>query len=393
MQILSILARSKSALLSPDRNPLLRYVLKKTFYAQFCAGETAVEVKQVVKGIKSIGFSGVILGHAREVVLKKGEIVGNEASSSESSKADVDRWRQGTLDTLKMIEEGDEVALKFTGAGRQALHALQESLPPSKFLEEAIVEICELAKARQVRLLFDAEQHSLQAGIDAWTLDFQERYNQDTPGQALVYGTYQAYKCSTPTILAGHLSTALDKGFTLGVKLVRGAYLGSDPRHLFWSQKEETDEAYDDLAEALMRRTYSNLLRPVKGKENSGFPQVSLVLATHNLDTVMKAIDIRKAQLEKGEDRVPLTYAQLQGMADNVSCELVHAGKLDQALHASQPQSVEAPQVYKYLVWGTVGECLTYLLRRAQENKDTVTRTEESRLALRSEVGRRVFGA
>lgn len=283
--------------------------------------------------------------------------------------------------------------LRFTGAGRQALHALQESLPPSKLLEEAIVEICELAKTRKVRLLFDAEQHSLQAGIDAWTMEFQERYNQDIPGQALVYGTYQAYKRSTPTILGEHLSAALDKGFTLGVKLVRGAYLGSDPRHLFWSRKEETDDAYDELAEALMRRTYNNRLRPVHEKKNGGFPLVNLVLATHNLGTVKKAIDIRNDQLEKGEDMIPLTYAQLQGMADNVSCELVHAGELGQGLEQSRQKSVEAPRVYKYLVWGTVGECLTYLLRRAQENKDTVTRTEESRLALRSELGRRVFGA
>ena len=283
------------------------------------------------------------------------------------------------------------ILLRFTGAGRQALYALQESLPPSKFLEEAIVEICELAKTRQVRLLFDAEQHSLQAGINAWTLHFQERYNRDVPGQALVFGTYQAYKRSTPSILAAHLSTALDKGFTLGVKLVRGAYLGSDPRHLFWSQKEETDEAYDGLAEALMRRTYKNMLRPVNGKGNTAFPQINLVLATHNLDTVMKAIDIRKDQLERGEDRIPLTYAQLQGMADNVSCELVHAGKPDQG-QASQPKFVEVPRVYKYLVWGTVSECLAYLLRRGQENKDTVTRTEETRLALRSELWRRVFG-
>lgn len=108
-----MLARSKFALLSPDRNPVLRYILKKTFYAQFCAGETAIEVRQVVKGIKSIGFSGVILGHAREVVLKKGETVGEEGSRAESSVTDVDRWRRGTLETLGMMEEGDEVALKY----------------------------------------------------------------------------------------------------------------------------------------------------------------------------------------------------------------------------------------------------------------------------------------
>ena len=113
MKVLAILARSKSALLSPDRNPLLRFVLKKTFYAQFCAGETAAEVKQVINGLKSIGFSGVILCHAREVVLKKGETIGEEASSTESSNADVERWRQGALETVKIMDEGDEVALKY----------------------------------------------------------------------------------------------------------------------------------------------------------------------------------------------------------------------------------------------------------------------------------------
>lgn len=272
------------------------------------------------------------------------------------------------------------------------MYRLQESLPPSKLLEDAIVEICELAKARKVRLLFDAEQDSLQAGIDAWTLDFQERYNRDIPGQAIVFGTYQAYKRSTPAILAEHLSIALDKGFTLGVKLVRGAYLGSDPRQLFWSRKEETDEVYDELAEALMRRKYSGPLAPVHGNKNGGFPVVNLVLATHNLDTVKKAIQVRKDQLEKREERIPLTYAQLHGMADNVSCELVHAGKPDQGLQRAHRNDMETPRVYKYTVWGTVSECLTYLLRRAQENKDTVTRTEESRLALRTELGRRVFG-
>jgi proline dehydrogenase len=263
-------------------------------------------------------------------------------------------------------------------------------LPPNPHLEAAIIKICELAKARKVRLLFDAEQHAIQAGIDAWTLDFQERYNRDIPGQALVYGTYQAYKRETPAILAKHLSVASEKGFTLGIKLVRGAYLSCDPRHLFWSTKDETDKVYDGIAEALMRRRYNDMLVPLHNKQ--AFPQVNLVLATHNLQTVKKTISVRNEQRLRGEETVPLIYGQLQGMADNVSCELVHAGKLDMASQQAEKQS-EAPKAYKYLVWGSVTECLHYLLRRAQENRDTLTRTEESRLALRSELGRRVFGA
>jgi proline dehydrogenase len=112
LRLLSVLARSKSAFLSPDRNPLLHFILKKTFYAQFCAGETANEVLKVSKSIKAIGFGGIILGHAREVVLCDGESVGEDNAGLEAAKADVDSWMQGTLETLNMTDEGDQVALK-----------------------------------------------------------------------------------------------------------------------------------------------------------------------------------------------------------------------------------------------------------------------------------------
>ncbi|KAL9102152.1 MAG: hypothetical protein Q9187_009159, partial [Circinaria calcarea] len=263
-------------------------------------------------------------------------------------------------------------------------------LPPSKELEDAIVEICELAKERGVSLLFDAEQHAVQPGIDAWTLEFQKRYNR-VPGQALVYGTYQAYLRSTPALLARHLAAAAEDGFTLGVKLVRGAYLGSDPRHLFWSRKEETDLAYNGIAESLMRREWSDILSPSSG-EGQTFPEVNLVVASHNLDSVKKAMNVRKQQLQRGEKGIHMAYGQLMGMADHVSCELIQAGNLEKSVQQSGNEKVDPPKAYKYLVWGTVGECLKYLLRRAEENRDAVVRTEEGRLALRAELGRRLFG-
>jgi len=66
-------------------------------------------------------------------------------------------------------------------------------------------------------------------------------------------------------------------------------------------------------------------------------------------------------------------------MADEISCELVDL--------AGQGTAVP---VYKYLVWGTTGECMKYLLRRAQENKDAVARTRSGRDAMWAEVVRRV---
>ncbi|KAJ3474445.1 hypothetical protein NLG97_g9842 [Lecanicillium saksenae] len=58
---------------------------------------------------------------------------------------------------------------------------------------------------------------------------------------------------------------------------------------------------------------------------------------------------------------------------------------------APPAQSIYLP-VYKYMAWGTTGECMKYLLRRAEENRDAVTRTREDRDAMWAELLRRVKG-
>ncbi|KAH8809227.1 FAD-linked oxidoreductase-like protein [Xylogone sp. PMI_703] len=277
---------------------------------------------------------------------------------------------------------------RFTGAGRQALYDLSKSTGPSPALAKAIDEICELAASRNVRLLFDAEQAAVQTGIDQWTLNYMKKYNGRTPGKALVYGTYQAYLKSTPSTLASHLAAARKEGFTLGVKLVRGAYLGSDPRHLIHDTKADTDAAYNGIAKSLITRSYGDILKPAKGEESGApFPSVNVVLAGHNQESVQKALALRTEQIQKGEGLTDLVYAQLQGMADEISCELVRLGKNSDGV---EKRKVDVPQAYKYLVWGTTGECMKYLLRRAEENRDAVTRTKAGRNAMAKELVRRV---
>lgn len=282
---------------------------------------------------------------------------------------------------------------RFTGAGQKAVDHLLKAIPPQPVLERAIVEICDLAAKQNVPLLFDAEQQAVQAGIDAWTLDFQRRYNKRTPGQAVVYGTYQAYLKATPRILAEHLAAAQRDGFTLGVKLVRGAYLWSDPRHLIWTHKEETDRTYDGIAESLIKNRYGGVLQPLPDHKDEGLPEVNLVLATHNHESVRKAHIHRKQQIQNGQKRIAMVYSQLLGMADELSCELLHEGKeppTTAGKENSVSASVDAPKVLKYVVWGSVGECMKYLLRRAEENRDAMGRTRESCRALNAELGRRI---
>ncbi|KUI70519.1 putative proline dehydrogenase, mitochondrial [Cytospora mali] len=395
LAIMNILAHTTNPFLNPDRNPILKKLIKTTFYVQFCAGENAAEVKQTMARLKDIGYSGAILGYAKEVVLSKEQTkdlasCGLEGETAEAAiQNEVIPWAQGTLETVRLANPGDYVALKFTGAGRQALWTLSQQLPPPAALASAIDEICVLARDRGVRLLFDAEQQAVQAGIDTWTLDYMRKYNKAEPGKAVIYGTYQAYLKATPWVVAQHLRAAQEEGFTLGVKLVRGAYLGSDPRHLIHDSQADTDACYNGIAEALLRREWTGALAPFAPADTKGkgsFPGVNMVLATHNAESVRKA----RAILESGERATECAFAQLQGMADEVSCEILalkdHGAKTEDG-------EVFRPRAYKYLVWGSTGECMKYLLRRAQENKDAVGRTRSGRDAMRAEVWRRLKGA
>jgi proline dehydrogenase len=416
LAIMKTLAHTTNPILNPDKNPLMRYLLKKTFYAQFCAGENAAEVRRTVSGLKGIGFTGVILGYAREIVLSEQQT--NNLSSCDEGpekeaciRHEIGPWAAGTMETVRLAQPTDFVALKFTGAGRQALYALKNRLPPPADLRAAIDDVCKLAGERNVPLLFDAEQTALQAGIDDWTLEYQRKFNT-VPGHAIIYGTYQAYLKSTPATLASHLAAASEEGFTLGVKLVRGAYLGADPRHVIHDTKEDTDRCYDGAAEALIRREWNNILAPASKATENKFPLVSLVLGSHNMESVRRARAVRDSITVPPPTSVPptrgpvaeLAIAQLQGMADEVSCELVCVKKADEARDVQDRNDIvrqaekealkkQNTRAYKYIVWGTTGECMKYLLRRAMENKDAVQRTRSGRDAMWGEVKRRVWGA
>lgn len=296
----------------------------------------------------------------------------------------------------------NESQLRFTGAGRQSLYTLSKRLPPPKALGDAIDEICTLAAARGVRLLFDAEQQAIQHGIDDWTLIYMRKYNKNPNKKAVIFGTYQAYLKETPAVLASHLRAAREGDFTLGVKLVRGAYLGSDPRHLIHDTKADTDACYNGIAEALLRRAFRGPFAPFADIDGPLFPEVSMVLASHNAETVRKARALLEEQGASGhvhssggstlvtaaagsgdKGSTEIAFAQLQGMADEVSCEIL----------AAKERGIFKPRVYKYVVWGSTGECMKYLLRRAHENRDAVQRTKSGRDAMRAELWRRLKGA
>ncbi|KAI9925175.1 hypothetical protein ASPWEDRAFT_177001 [Aspergillus wentii DTO 134E9] len=382
---LSMLAHPKTAVLDVAKNPFLNMLVKHTLYKQFNAGENKLEVQQSIRDIKQLGYRGVLLGYAREVLVGESNV---DPRDEKAARQEIQMWLDGTLQTVDMAQEGDFVALKFTGMGVQALDVLQKQGAPTEFMDASIRKVCDLAISRNVRLLVDAEEQAVQPGIEEWMMKYQKYCNSQTPGRSIFYNTYQAYLRATPETIAKHLEIARQEGYTLGVKLVRGAYLKIEKRQLIWAEKEETDECYDGVVEALLTRRYNSMLKSANEKHSTELPPVNVIIATHNRDSVRKAHALRIQQAGRGESHgVDLSYAQLQGMADEVSCELLEGFQSAEETTASR--ATENPNVFKLLTWGTVKECMGFLQRRAIENTEAVGRTKQSREAMFAELRRR----
>lgn len=267
----------------------------------------------------------------------------------------------------------------MTGAGAAVTTALSLSKPLPTQMESALLDICDEAIGRRVNVFLDAEQHHVQPGIDKVALDLMRCYNRGDV--AVVFNTYQAYLKSTSVTLFNHLHFAKQAGFVIGIKLVRGAYMSTEPRRLIHDSKAETDASYDLIAESLIQGQYADWNQD----ESFISPKLQLFLATHNRNSTLKAQEMQLSRTKAGLPRIPVQYGQLLGMADEVSFALLQLNKQD-----IQNEGWATSEVYKCLTWGTIGDCIFYLLRRANENKDAVSRTQAEYNALKREVVRRI---
>lgn len=132
LALISVLSTSKSVLLNPDRNVPLNKLLRWTVYNHFCAGANKKEVSKTVADIKKIGYQGVILGYSKEIVLDHNEATSRDQSGtsqySDKCYEMVDEWKNGTLETLRMVGPGDFLAVKYEHP--QSIISIQRDLIP-----------------------------------------------------------------------------------------------------------------------------------------------------------------------------------------------------------------------------------------------------------------------
>ncbi len=263
-----------------------------------------------------------------------------------------------TLTIIAFVEEKDAIpfaVFKPTGFGRFELYRkISEGEELSQREEQEwdrVVQRYEkVAKAcneRGIALLVDAEESWMQKAADDLVEELMEKYNKKKP---VVFGTLQLYRHDRFAYLVELHERAKKRGYKIGMKLVRGAYMEkererAEEKHYpspICVDKKSTDENFNQV----MKYMFDHL------------DDMSIFCGTHNEESSYLLMDlIEKSGISKDDPRI--WFGQLFGMSDNISFNLAHEGY----------------NVAKYLPFGPVKDVMPYLIRRAEENTSVAGQT------------------
>lgn len=331
-------------------------LIRSTLFDVFCGGETIDECVKTAIDMKQFNV-GAILDYSVE---------------GEKTEAGFDSTTEEILRTIEKAEESGNVpfgAFKVTGIGAFDLLAkihsgetlTAEEKAAYKRVEQRVERICEKAASVNLPLLIDAEETWIQKPVDDITITMMERFNQD---KAMVYYTFQMYCHSMLENLKILHKQAAEKGYVVGAKLVRGAYM----------EKERARAG--ELG-------YADPIQPDKASTDTDFDagitycldhinEVHLFAGSHNEDSNLKlARMIKEKNLEAHDRRI--CFGQLYGMSDNISYNLASGGFM----------------VAKYVPYGPIKAAIPYLIRRAKENTSVKGQSSRELTLIQREMKRR----
>ncbi len=316
--------------------PFTKSILMSTMYRQFCGGETLVDCQPVIDQLYNSKCLTIL----------------DYSSESKSEEEDLNFVRDETIRAMEFAASNMSVPVvssKFTGLVKneilEKMHdgkklSDQEQLEYKKF-EKRADDIAAAAYKHKVAMYVDAEDSWYQKPIDILVEQLMEKYNKESP---VVYNTYQMYINFKLDQLKSDFKTAQEKGYFLGAKLVRGAYMDKErdrakemgyPSPIF-EDKDGTDKSYDDGVRFIVEH----------------YESVGSCNASHNAESNLLQARLMYEK-EIALDHKHINFAQLYGMSDNITFNLSNAGY----------------NTAKYLPYGAITEVYPYLVRRAQENK------------------------
>jgi len=320
----------------------INWIVKPTIYNHFCGGETIEECLPAIQKLSKFNVKSV-LDYSVEGKEDPNEI---QAALEETLRTIDNGARQEFIPftVFKPTAFAVSKVLEKKGAGN--------TLTPDEEKEyenfrNRVDTLCKKAYELVVPIMVDAEHYCYQNCIDEVTMEMMEEYNRE---KAIVYNTYQMYRHDRMDVFRRDLESARKKGFFLGIKFVRGAYMEREreralrlgypsPIH---PDKESTDKAYN----AALKYAVENIDR------------VSIFNGTHNEKSNLYLTELMEEHRIKKND-FRCYFSQLYGMSDHISFNLANEGY----------------NVAKYLPYGPVRSVLPYLIRRTEENTSIAGQT------------------
>ncbi len=330
--------------------PLVKSLIRNTIFKQFCGGIDLMDTQKTVDELQKFRVL-TILDYGAEGL---------------SEEKDLDETKKEFLRAIAFAASNSSVpvvSIKITGiASNDLLMKAQREQPLNEKqrialarVEDRLDEICRKASELDVGVFVDAEQSWMQTTIDRLVVKMMEKYNRN---KAIVYNTYQMYRHDHLALLQHTYEEAKAKGYLLGAKIVRGAYMNRErqlakekgypsPIH---KNKVATDRDYNAAIKFLVDH----------------YEDIASCNASHNLKSnQLMAELIANKNIHRNHPH--LNFCQLYGMSDNITFNLAAAGY----------------NVAKYVIYGPVEKVIHYLMRRAQENT-SVTGDMSRELALLS---------
>lgn len=337
----------------------VKLLIKNTLFNQFCGGESIETCQKTIENLAK-GKIGTILDYSVE---------------GEDNEKDFDKTTEELVKTIKKAaQQTTDIpfsVFKVSGIGSvDLLEKVQEYEEDLTNEDKAAFErvnnrvdrLCKLAAELNVKIFLDAEETWIQDVIDNICYEMMKKYN--VGGQTIVYNTYQLYRWESLDNLMKACEKGREQGYTIGGKLVRGAYIEKERRRAAEKEykspihitKEETDIDFNKAVHYAV--------------EN--IDVLSICLGTHNEESCLLCVKLMEEnRIAKNDARI--WFAQLLGMSDNISYNLANSGF----------------NVAKYVPYGPVEAVMPYLFRRAEENSSIAGQSSREYLLVKRERERR----
>lgn len=331
-------------------------LIRATVFDHFCGGITEDDCLKSVEKMYNEGGVSSVLDYSVE---------GKEKEES------FDQAAEKILKIINFSEEKQAIpfaVFKPTGFGRFALYQkitenkelTTDEQAEWKRVKERFNRVCKLAHHKNVPILIDAEESWIQDAIDNLVEELMETYNKNKP---IVFNTLQMYRHDRMQYLKELHQKAHQKGFYIGLKVVRGAYMEKERERAnemgypspICENKEVTDANFDQAIRYIME-----------------YKKMALFAGTHNEKSNYLLMDlVTEHKFEKNNPN--LWFAQLYGMSDHISFNLANQGY----------------NVAKYVPFGPVKDVMPYLIRRAEENTSVEGQTSRELELIKAEKRRR----